>query len=241
MKLICYLSNGYPTSDHCIKLADKYVEAGADVIEIDVPCFNPYLEGAQIAGRMKEVLANNDNYEDYLNNIATIKNKHPNTQFIVMAYESTILDIGFDHFVEFLKTNNLLDTIVVGDEKQNIKEKLMKEGIRVTCYVQLKMLEDEIAAAKKSDGFVYVQAKAPQEDIHPDYPTLKDCLIHLKDCGLDKHEFYCGVGVHTSEDVRMVKEAGADGAFIGKAILEYTNDFEKLVKTIQEYKEVATE
>jgi tryptophan synthase alpha chain len=32
MKLICYLSMGYPSIEHSIKIAKEYVKAGCDII-----------------------------------------------------------------------------------------------------------------------------------------------------------------------------------------------------------------
>ena len=45
MNLICYLSNGYPTIEKSIEVAQTYVSAGCDMIEIDFPSRDPFLEG----------------------------------------------------------------------------------------------------------------------------------------------------------------------------------------------------
>ena len=58
MKLICYLSNGYPTIESSVEMAGIYSEAGCDVIEIDFPSRNPYLESELISGRMAKALEN---------------------------------------------------------------------------------------------------------------------------------------------------------------------------------------
>ena len=46
-----------------------------------------------------------------------------------------------------------------------------------------------------------------RQEINEKYPTLKDCVQYLRECGIDR-PIYCGVGVHAPEDVKLVKEAG---------------------------------
>ncbi|MBE0700546.1 MAG: tryptophan synthase subunit alpha, partial [Acholeplasmataceae bacterium] len=63
MKLICYLSNGYPNLETTIKLAREYAKSGCDVIEIDFPAKNPYLESPYISERMSHALDQCNDYE----------------------------------------------------------------------------------------------------------------------------------------------------------------------------------
>ncbi len=39
-----------------------------------------------------------------------------------------------------------------------------------------------------------------------------------------RSDYYCGVGVHAPEDVKLVKEAGGDAAFVGSTILKLHED-----------------
>jgi tryptophan synthase alpha chain len=73
---------------------------------------------------------------------------------------------------------------------------------------------NEVAAAKNSNGFVYLKAKPMTKNIDSDYPTLNDCINHLKSIGIDR-KIYVGVGVRDAEDIRMAKESGSDGVFLG--------------------------
>ena len=70
--------------------------------------------------------------------------------------------------------------------------------------------------------------------MNPKYPTLKDCVQCLRDHGIDR-PIYCGVGVHSPEDVRMVKEAGGDAAFIGSTILKLQGDISAMKEKIREF------
>jgi tryptophan synthase alpha chain len=235
MELICYLSNGYPTIGDSITVAGMYGEAGCDAIEVDFPGRNPYLESAYIADRMAKALEMCDDYGAYMEGIARIKARQPGLHFILLLYEDTLLEIGYERFLRFCAEHDMYDLILVGQKDDSINRALMNDGMRVSCYVQFELKASEVEQAKNSNGFVYMQAKAPPEKINPAYPALKDCIAYLRKQGISR-PVYCGVGIHTPDDVGMAKEAGADGVFVGSSILKLHNDREKLIQTIREFK-----
>lgn len=235
MKLICYLSNGYPTIESSIAMAKDYIDAGCDIIEVDFPSSDPYLEGEYIADRMQQALAACNDYSRYMAGIIEIKNSHPNTKFILLAYENTILEIGAELFIKFCVDNNMTDLIYVGKDNRELKSRLIANGIKISCYVQFHMDENEIKAAVEANGFVYMQAKPTTNNINPAFPTLKHCIEHLKSLGVER-EIYCGVGIYAPEDIRMAKEAGADGVFVGSTVLKLHADIPKMKETIALFK-----
>lgn len=240
MKLICYLSNGYPSIEAAVDVAADYVEAGCDIIEVDFPAANPFLEGEYIAARMKAALESCDDYGKYMEGIKRMKDNHPGIKFIIVVYESTITSVGTACFLDFCVRNNIYDIIYVGGDDQQIKNELINNGMKISCYVQFHMPEEEIKAALESNGFVYMQAKPTGNNINPEYPTLKDCISELKRRGIDR-EIYAGVGIYTTEDVQMAKAAGADAVFVGSTILKLQNDIPKMKETISSFKKACNE
>lgn len=234
MEVILYLSNGYPTLESSYQTAIEYAEAGCRMMEIDFPSRNPYLEGEYIADRMAKALEVCDDYEKYMEGMVRLKERLPEVHFLVLAYENTIEEIGTERFIKFCKEHDFEDVLMVGLKDEKIKNEIIESGLKVSCYVQFHMLPEEIESAKASNGFVYMQAK-PNGNINPDYPTLKDCIRHLRDCGIDR-PIYCGVGVHAPEDVKMVKEAGGDAAFVGSTILKLHEDVPAMKEMIRRYK-----
>lgn len=234
MKLICYLSNGYPTIEKSVEMARIYTEAGCDVIEVDFPSRNPYLEGEFIAGRMKSALENCSDYSKYMEGIVRIKNENPGSPLLVLAYDNTVEEIGEEDFVKFCLENDLTDMIYVGDN-MGLQQRLIENGLKISCYVQFHMPENEVTAARNSNGFVYLQAKPMTNNIDPNYPTLKDCINHLKSIGIDR-KIYVGVGIRDAEDIRMSKDSGADGVFVGSTILKLHDNVEMLTEMIKTLK-----
>ena len=236
MDIILYLSNGYPTLDASLQMAKEYADAGCGIIEIDFPSHDPYLESKLIAGRMAKSLEACDDYDKYMEEIVRVKQELPNVKLLVLSYENTIQEIGPDKFIKFCLDNDFKDVLLVGLSSNEIKDKIIAAGIRVSCYVQFQMLPEEIESAKNSNGFVYLQAKPNETQgyVNPKYPTLKDCVQCLRDAGIDR-PIYCGVGVHAPEDVKMVKEAGGDAAFVGSAILKLQDDIPAMKEQIREF------
>ncbi len=234
MHLICYLSNGYPTIADSIEMAETYVDAGCNIIEIDFPSHNPYLESEFIADRMKKALEACGDYETYMDGMAKVKKQLPSAQFILMVYENTVEEIGSERFIEFCLENGYLDIILVGLKDDVIKNRFIEAGLRVSCYVQFHLDEREVEYALRSNGFVYLQAVPKPGQANPAYPTLIDCINYLRGRGL-KSPIYCGVGVHRPQDAAMVKAAGADGAFIGSTVLKLHDDRPALIETIRRF------
>lgn len=236
MEVILYLSNGYPTLEASLQMAKEYADAGCGMIEIDFPSRNPYLESELIKGRMAKALEECDDFDKYMEEIIEVKKALPNVKLLVLSYENTIQEIGVEKFIRFCLDNDFMDVLLVGLSSEEIKDQIIAAGIRVSCYVQFQMLEEEIESAKKSNGFVYLQAKVTpgQGHVNPKYPTLKDCVQGLRDAGIDR-PIYCGVGVHAPEDVKMVKEAGGDAAFVGSTILKLQEDIPAMKEKIREF------
>ncbi|HBZ6637725.1 tryptophan synthase subunit alpha [Clostridium botulinum] len=236
MEIICYLSNGYPTIEDSYRIAEEYADAGCNMIEIDFPSRDPYLESEYIADRMAKSLEACDDYDKYMDSIVAVKKNLPNVKLLVLAYENTVEEIGVDKFINFCLENDFKDILLVGLRNEEIKNKIIENGLRVSCYVQYHLLPEEIEYAKKSNGFVYLQAKPNPGMINPKYPELSDCVEHLRECGIDR-PIYCGVGVHAPEDVKMVKEAGGDAAFVGSTILKLQTDIPAMKDMIRKFKE----
>ena len=236
MDIICYLSNGYPTLSESHQIALAYADAGCGMIEVDFPAKDPYLESELIAGRMKKALEACDDYNEYMAAIVRIKKDRPGVKILVLSYESTILEMGEEVFIRFCVENDLKDILLVGVKGEEVKNKLMEAGLLVSCYIQFHMPAAEIESARKSNGFVYLQAKPYEgQEVNGAYPNLKDCVSHLRDSGIDR-PIYCGVGVHAPADVKTAKEAGCDAAFVGSTILKLWDKIPEMKAKIQEFK-----
>ena len=76
MKVIGYLSLGYPTLERSLEMADAYFEAGCDAIEIGIPSPDPKYEKETIRTWMQQAYADESDYQIYFTAIAALKARH---------------------------------------------------------------------------------------------------------------------------------------------------------------------
>lgn len=231
-KLIGYISLGYPTLEESLRIADFYLDNGMDVIEIGYPTNNAFLDNEYISGTLRQAYENIEKLNDAFDAIKTLRQRHPDNQLILLMYEHGILkDAGYDNFITQVRECNIKDIILVGCKDEKTKNGLIKEGFKISCYVTYGLPDDEVKNATNSNGFIYLQAK-PAGKVRPGCETLKGCISYLRSKGIT-NAIYAGVGINLPEDVEMVTKSGADGAFIGSALLKKTGNFSELKEYIQ--------
>ncbi len=238
MKVICYLSYGYPSIDYSLEMAKCYYEAGADMMECSLPAKDPYLDSEFIAGRMADALAKCNDYDVYLEKLGVFCDENRGFRVVLLLYEATMIEIGVDKLISFMKAHGINDIIYAGRiDHPEIKQKLIREGILICCPVDHHMREKDIQEALHTNGFTYMEAK-PLTGSKEGFEELEPCIRYLREVGIDR-PIYCGVGIHTVEDVTYAKNAGGDGVFIGSTLIKQYDNPEKLKKTISEFKAAA--
>ena len=230
-KFIGYLSFGYPDIETSLKRADIYINSGCDILEIDLPTNNPFLDSEFIGNRMKEAYLKCNDYDIYFENINKIRNKYPQLKILLLSYEHSIIEYGVEKFIINCKLNNIEDVILVGNKDDEIKNIL-----KISVYIQYHLDEKEIKNALNSNGFIYLQAKCGEKGFKEGFETLEKIIEYLRSLGIS-NPIYCGVGISTKDDYKMVNEAGEDAAFIGSALLkkETDQDIEKMIKSWKSY------
>ncbi len=238
MKVICYLSYGYPSIDYSLKMAKCYYEAGADMMECSLPARDPYIDSEFIAGRMADALSACNDYDVYLEKLGEFRTENPDFPITFLLYEHTMLEIGIDKLISFMKKYGIENIIYAGNiDHPEVKKRLIEEGIGICCPVNHHMVEKDIEEAVNTNGFTYMEAK-PLTGSKEGFEELAPCISYLRERGIDR-PIYCGVGIHTVEDVIYAKEAGGDGVFIGSALIKQYDKPEEMKKTIAAFKAAA--
>lgn len=218
VKLICYLSFGYPDIEQSLDRAKVYVQGGCDCLEVDLPTDNAFMDSEFIASRMTAAYRTCSDFDRYFEGVRRLKAEHRDTKLIFLAYEHTILEIGVEKFIEATAELGIRDLILVGLSDESVKQTLINAGIQISCYVSFAMTDAEIQSAKASNGFVYMQSK--HQCVNDESGrTLEHCIKRLRQEGI-KRLIYCGVGVSSPEDIQRIRLAGGDGAFIGSALIK---------------------
>ncbi len=98
--LMPHLVLGYPSFDENEKLIDAMVEAGAEIIEMQIPFSEPMADGPVILKANDRALKNGANTTKSLDFAHRICKKHAKTLFVFMTYYNVLFKYGTDRFLE---------------------------------------------------------------------------------------------------------------------------------------------
>lgn len=241
LKIIGYFSLGYPSIEDSLKIASHYINSGINELEVDVPSPDPYFESQIIAHNMKAAFSLCPDYEKYFEGIKWLRYNYPDIPVQLTLYDNTITKIGIDKTLDFCKRSDINSIILVGVEHPEYRQTIMNASINLISFVRYHLPAEDVSLAKLTDSCVYLQAKPTfSNNVKPGYERLEDCIVYLRDQGI-KREIYCGIGIYHPNDVRLVKQAGADGVYIGSVLLELQGNLVKIRALIEEMKRAATE
>ena len=236
IKMICYLSFGYPTIEKSIEMAGYYVKGGCDAIEVSIPPHDPYRDSEYLQGLYKVALKECDDYDQYLDGIGRMTETYNDTEFFLVLYHEVITAIGGEKLGAFCEQHHITN-IISGDlHDEEALKALKRHGIKLARSVNYKMEEADIQRCINTDGFTYMQA-FPSEGqyIKPGFEKLETCIKYLRERKVSE-PIYCGAGIKCPEDAARVKAAGGEGFFVGSSIIKLYDRPDELVKLISNYK-----
>lgn len=234
MKVIGYLSLGYPTLARSLSMADDYFEAGCDAIEIGIPSPNPKYEKETIRTWMQQAYAEESNYEVYFKAIAGLKARHPDKEVYTMVYQEVFDMVTPQRYARFCREAGVDCIISANLTSESIA--VCDEMGAVRCSFGSLILDPtRLEACQGPGGLIYCQANfLPNQTPVPGYETLGKVIAYMHSIGIIR-PIYCGGGIQTPADALRVKEAGADGFFVGTAIISLADQPEELKKVVQSY------
>lgn len=241
IKTICYLSFGYPSIEKSIEAAGYYIQGGCDAIEVSIPPKDPYRDNAFLQSLYKAALEQTDDYDDYLEGIGRMTEKHQSTEFFLVLYHEVIMAIGAEKLGAFCKAHRIVN-IISGDlHDDKAIAALTAEGVKLARAVNYKMDEADIQRCISTNGFTYMQAfPSPGQYVKPGFEDIETCIKYLRQRYVSE-PIYCGAGVKSPEDARRLMKAGAQGFFVGSSIIKMYDNPAKLVELIRQYKQAVTD
>ena len=236
MKFIGYIPLGYPSISDSLKSIDVYVEAGCGAVEISFPLLDPEGESEMIVEFMRKALQKCSEYEKYMDAVSRIRLHYPDLEINLLLFSKVINEIGIDKIADFYKKREIADVICPDiNENLDLKNIMSNKGIRLVTPFHYDVRDEELKECIASEGFVYMQAFPPEwQKVKAGYETPDRIVKYLRDHGV-KQKIYAGVGIRTLEDVRTIKEAGADGFFVGATLMNLLQEPDRLREKIKEF------
>ena len=220
--LVAYYPLCDPALGDAVEAAGAYLAAGADVLEMGVPCEDPSLDGATVRASMGRALAQHAP-EDAFDVIARVRAAYPEANLQVMCYGSFITGMGVDAFARRAAesgANAVLSPDFPEGERAALDGALAAHDLLSLKFVPYHLDADGIEALRRyDDGYLFMQAVDGATGAQPEVdPHVGENIAALKAAGFTAN-LCAGFGVSSASDVQELAALGADGVIVGSAII----------------------
>jgi len=226
--LIPYLTAGYPTKDETVDLLLATQAGGADVIELGVPCSNPFMDGPVIATCHDVARKQDVDLAQCLSDVMTAREQGLTVPLILMGYNGPFVEYGWKRLADDAVTAGV-DGFLVPDcpshEIDGVAAALAKHGRAFVPLVTptTTKLDRTIDIARRTGGsMTYVISKpgktgcsaAGVDEVAPRMDEVRRAAGDVPTT--------IGFGVSTPDHVRSFAPL-ADGVVVGSGLIREIN------------------
>ena len=142
--------------------------------------------------------------------------------------------IGLEKFADYCLE---VQTYTVMVDNNETADYLNSRGVRTTDFLHYDMPEFMVERAVRTKNLVMLRSNSRYEDMEPreGLATWKQRIEWLRKRGVEG-PIYPVSGISTKEQLQEVKDAGADGAYIGTALMELWEDEDKLWEKLDSFR-----
>ena len=219
--LMPYLTAGYPDNRTFIKLLKEIIKAGADMVEIGIPFYDPLADGKTIQSSSQIALKKGSNLNRIFQQLGNLENRY-RVPLIIMSYYNPILQYGLSKFLNKSKIiggRGLIIPDIIPDEGIRIEKDCHASGVDLvyllapTSDVQRRRL-----ILQRSRGFVYLVSVAGVTGARKELPAqLNRWITQIKK--ESRLPVCVGFGISGLTQAQSVARV-ADGVIIGSAIID---------------------
>ncbi len=109
--LMTHIVMGYPSFEACLDIVKQMVEAGVDLMELQIPFSEPMADGPVILKANQKALQNGATVRKCLEFAETVSKSFP-IPFLFMTYANIPFQYGMDRFAQKMKELNLKGAII---------------------------------------------------------------------------------------------------------------------------------
>ncbi|MFA5392018.1 MAG: tryptophan synthase subunit alpha [Candidatus Omnitrophota bacterium] len=219
--LMPHLVLGFPSFEENRKLIDTMIEAGAEIIEMQIPFSEPMADGPVIMKAGDEALKNGTTVTACLSFAQKICAAHPETIFIFMTYYNIPFTYGVGKFIEKAKAAGIEGMIVPDLPPEEGGEYLAscdKAGIApIFLFTPTNTKERLETLSKYGKGMAYCVGRKGVTGIKTKFDESLNSLIR-KYKSVTKLPVGLGFGIQDKADVDALP-AEVDIAIIGTKLL----------------------
>lgn len=220
MKLMTHVVIGYPSLEQTYDRVKRMVEAGVDMIELQIPFSDPLADGPAITVANQQALKNGATVERCIKFINRVTKEFP-IPFIIIGYYNTLLH----HDISLLKSAAAItfpDIPVTEEPYEQYIAKAHAVGLKVIQLVSPATTTERLQElAKVSEYYLYCVARYGVTGAGDQHADLKAYLARVRNY-IDL-PLAVGFGIKTPEQVAALHGL-ADIAVVGSALLPYDGE-----------------
>ncbi|MEJ2201068.1 MAG: tryptophan synthase subunit alpha [Desulfuromonadaceae bacterium] len=214
--LMTHIVIGYPSLEASYRIVREMVEAGVELMELQIPFSEPIADGPVILRANQEALATGISVEQCLD-FAEKVSREFNIPFLVMTYYNILFKYGVEQFAEALAKRGLQGAIVPDlppEEATEYLRAMAANGLDpIFIFAPNSSVERLQRIAGHARGFVYCVARKGVTGAQTDFS--RELSAYLERC----HQatdlpLALGFGVGSKADVEFLK-GKVDVAVIG--------------------------
>lgn len=214
--LMTHIVLGYPSFEASLRIIESMVEAGVDLMELQIPFSEPTADGPVIARANQKALAHGATVADCLK-LAQTAARTFDIPFLIMGYYNILYKYGLQRFVARLSDSGLQGAIfpdIPPEEGREYLEAMQQKGLAaIMIYAPTTSPERMRYIAAFAAGFIYCVAR---KGVTGSETRFTDELgAYLQKCRENTHlPLALGFGIQDRSDIDFLK-GKADIAVIG--------------------------
>jgi tryptophan synthase alpha chain len=218
--LMPYMMGGFPDVGRSAEIADAYVEAGADLVELGVPFSDPLADGPVIHAAATEALGSGATLEKVLEIGGRIA--AAGVPVVVMCYVNPILARGVERFVDMLAAAGASGLIVPDLPYEESEQVLSVCDSREIALVPLcaptTPADRMTLIGRRARGFLYTVSLTGTTGERASVSSGLAAVV-------DRAKAHTGVpvavgfGISSPEQAAAAAGAGADGVIVGSRLV----------------------
>jgi tryptophan synthase alpha chain len=217
--LMPYLMGGFPDLAASRAIAEGYVEAGADLIELGVPFSDPLADGPVIHAAGTAALAAGATLDGVIEVGRAVAQRVP---VVLMCYANLIYARGLERFADQLAEAGVAGLIVPDlplEEAPAMLEALDARGLALVPLVAPTTPQERLAAiGARARGFIYTVSVTGTTGERAALAAGLEAVI-ARTAASASVPVALGFGISTPDHAAAAAAAGADGVIIGTRLV----------------------
>lgn len=199
---------GYPHLDQNSQAIEGFIEAGADIMELQFPYSDPMADGPVLMHANQEAVAMGVSVDECFLKAKEVVRAHPNTFFLIMTYYNIVFCRGEEAFAKEARASGVRGIIVPDlplEESRHWVHCLNDQGISPIFMVTPETTNERMKAiCAQASGFIYCVARkgitGRQSKFGPEFRAYIERVRAATSLPLA-----VGFGIRTHEDVASLR------------------------------------